>query len=349
MAANNTSETSTFQYSLPKYDTFNKPKKVKYGKLQIIFITLSVLVGVLFLVINIFFDGKSLNNLNRLFSGNQYDIGLYAFTPISNFLVGFCIAAASIAITVTSRNVLSGPTTLGFTPMIILANTATHMITIKEQASTAILYSLGLAFCFILITTNFLLTKGNVQGASFRPILISFAIGATVSAINIVVISQIEDLRRDFDSYVGFKPYPISLTRFLTSNILMVVVTIILFLLSSKLTVIKKDFILAKSLGIHVNLIYWTVAFSLVIITVSAIVLIGIIALIGVVINVIISALFKRMNVPSAMLYAGLFGSAVLSFSGYIAEFFAGSREIIIAILAIPAFVYVLFRRKGLK
>ncbi|MCV3743798.1 iron chelate uptake ABC transporter family permease subunit [Ureaplasma sp. ES3154-GEN] len=335
-----------FKFDLQKFED-SLCKKKHLNKWQIVLLIFTSVFAFLFLVINIFFDGKSLNNLELLFSSNPYDVGLYTFAPISNFIVGFCLSSASIAITVTTKNVLSGPTTLGFTPMIILANTSTFLISIEEKTITALLYVFSLLFCFALIATNFVLTKGNIQNAGFKPILISFAIGATVTAINIVVISQINDLKRDFATYVGFTVYPASLTKFLVSNILMIVTTIILFILSTRLNVIKKDFLLAKSLGIRVNLIYWMVAIGLVIITVSASMLIGIVALIGVVINIIINNIFKYSSITQQMFYAGLFGSVVLSFAGYFSEFLAGTREIVIAILAIPTFIYVLFKRKN--
>ncbi|WP_051675896.1 iron chelate uptake ABC transporter family permease subunit [Ureaplasma canigenitalium] len=325
---------------------YRKPKGTRFNYLQIFFITLSVILGFLFFIVNLFYDANILNNFDRLFSDNVYDVGLYVFNPISNYLVGFCLGASAYAVTVTSKNVLSGPTTLGFTPMLIVANTITYTLTIDAGYATASLYCLGLLFCFVLIITNFLLTKGNVHTQTFRPILISFAIGATVSAVNVVIITQIDDLRRQFSSFVGFTPYLITLDRFLTSNILMMIATVIIFLLSSRLTIIKKSYLLARSLGIKVNLVYWTVAISLVIVTVSSFILIGVIVLFGVVINVIVSSVFQRENVPRAMLFSGLFGAGILSFAGYVAEYFPGSREIIIVVLALPTFIYVLFRRK---
>jgi ferrichrome ABC transporter len=46
-------------------------------------------------------------------------------------------------------------------------------------------------------------------------------------------------------------------------------------------TIIAKDYLLAKSLGIKVNLIFWLTAFFAVVATVSSIILIGVLTLLG--------------------------------------------------------------------
>ncbi|EDU06137.1 iron ABC transporter permease [Ureaplasma urealyticum] len=327
--------------------TFSK-KGHRLKTKQIVFIVFLILFCSSFFLIDLFFTGNHLNDVKRMFENSSLSNSTYIFVPVANIIAGFSLGVGSISIQITSKNILSGPSTLGFTPMTILASTISFIITSSGVFSTVLVYCLGLIFSFVVIGVNFILVRSNFLENNFKPILVAFGIGALVTGINIVLIATHDNLKIvGWWRFIAINNTLINNYRMIVSSVLMVISTIILLFLSPYLNIIKKDYLLAKSLGIKVNLIYWLVAICVVIITISSSILLGIIALLGVIVGIITQTIFKKTHALLLMVLAGLFGSGILSFSSYINEYIPSAREMIICIFAVPVFAYILSKRKG--
>ncbi|WP_278999102.1 iron ABC transporter permease [Ureaplasma parvum] len=340
---------SSFLYfkKMHNLKSFNK-KRNRLKGIQIIFIVFLIIFCSLFFLIDLFFTGNHLNIIKRMFENSSLSNSTYIFVPVANIITGFSLGIGSISIQITSKNILAGPSTLGFTPMAILASTISFIITSSGIFSTILIYCLGLIFSFIIIGVNFILVRNNFLENSFKPILVAFGIGALVTGINIVLIATHDNLKIvGWWRFITINNTLINNYRMIVSSVLMIISTIILLFLSPYLNIIRKDYILAKSLGIKVNLIYWLVAICVVTITISSSILLGIIALLGVIVGIIIQTIFKKTHVLLLMILAGLFGSGILSFSSYINEYIPSAREMIICVFAIPVFAYILSKRKG--
>ncbi|MCV3743635.1 iron ABC transporter permease [Ureaplasma sp. ES3154-GEN] len=338
-----------YQFNNNKTNSINNQifyHKNKMRWYQILFISLISITSLIFFIINLLYIGKSLST-DYLQPENSIFFRYSVYPALITPLVGFSLGVGTIAIQITTKNDLSGPTTLGFTPTITLAIAISAVSTAEYIPNLLIRYLIGLALCSILILVNFILTKGKINNNGFKPILIAFAIGSIAVAINVILVTHSPNTVGRWASYLNVSSSNgVNVTQFGFSVFLLIIPTLIIMFLWKKIDIMKRDLMLARSLGIKVDLIYWVVAFCLVIITITAALSLGLIVFFGVVISIIVTRIFKHTNALLQMLITGLLGTMILNFGSWISEIQLGGIQIIIAIISLPVFIYILKRRK---
>ena len=177
--------------------------------------------------------------------------------------------------------------------------------------------------------------------------MIGFAINAIATGCNYLIIEYGNVSGMDALSWLKGSFGGVTKTNLYISMSLILFFLIILFSLIPQFNIIQKDYILAKSLGINVDLIYWIVAFCAIIITISSVFLVGGVVLMGVVVPHIVRMIFRTDDNKIVIPMSGIFGLFLLSMSNWMIKaisYYGVSLNIniLVAVLAIPVFILVL-------
>lgn len=220
-------------------------------------------------------------------------------------VAGIGIGVVGGALQATTRNELSGPTTLGFMPAVILG--IYIPIIASEFSNNPFWHSIGAKFLFailfalILLLINFLLTRStkNLKN-NYVPLLVGFSVGVIISVICIIVGNY--EVAIQNSGYLpngiwgGIQKVAYKLPYLEYGAPLVIVPTIIILCLSKYLNLVEKDPTLAKSMGVNIELIYWVVGIFVVIIVAACVLMIGSILLLAIVAPHLARKLFKTSN-----------------------------------------------------
>lgn len=304
--------------------------------------SLLIILSICVLICYCLFDGKELMNFKNIGEeineGSAPYIRKFIATPIAIFLSALTLSFSGYSMQVVSRNPLASPTTLGYLPAAILG------LAISKLAINQILYLpfiIGIVFASCLIVINFFLVKGNALEASFKPILVGFAIGGIITGINVLL----EDLVKDINIKItGFVEPPINFQwqQLCIGGPLIIVSSLANLFMAPYYTIIAKDYLLAKSLGIKVNLIFWLTAFFAVVATVSSIILIGVLTLLGMIAPHVARILNPKGNSFKQLLLSFVISLLLLTSSRWLINVYNQfDINLFSAIAALPVFAYI--------
>lgn len=273
--------------------------------------------------------------------GDEKAILYNVYPAITKIFVGVSVPVVGYAIQITTQNRLSSPSTLGFTPAGIIA-----YITVLALAPEMpwLIYVFGFLFTGLIILINFILQRQKDNNRSFKPVLIGFAISAAITSIGIiisVVKPNIVDASVIWTGNVSNTP---SWIKLYIAIPFIVTSTIILFALTPKLKIMQKDFLLAKSLGINTNAVYWVVSIVAGIITISTISISSPIILLGLIIPNIVRATFNKHNPLFVFSVSIIFTLALLEVSLFLTIQYRFGSNFLMAIIS--AFVLIFIMRK---
>ncbi|GAA5414726.1 iron chelate uptake ABC transporter family permease subunit [Ureaplasma ceti] len=326
----------------------NINRNVKQNWMITIFYTLFALLTILFFCIAVYYD----------FANHKWNSTYLESNLIMQFemtIAGVGIGVVGGALQATTRNDLSGPTTLGFMPAIILG--IYIPILANETSPSPFWSSIGAKFLFsiifgmVLLLINFLLTRRtkNLKN-NYVPLLVGFAIGVIIAVICTIVDNYNVAIQtsgytpngiwggvQKISYQVGFIEYGAPLT---------LIPAIIIVCLSKYLNLVEKDPTLAKSMGVNVELIYWVVGILSVIIIAANVLMVGSILLLAIVAPHVARKLFRTTNYLVILPFSILVCMMLLNLSNLVTEADTTIGINLVPILfCAPVFVVLLKKR----
>lgn len=263
---------------------------------------------------------------------------------LSSALCGFGISVAGAAMQGITRNDLAGPTTLGLLPAATLGVVIFQLFNLQGPY---IIFLLAILFCFLVILTNFVFLKLSANKTNdFKPILLGLILGAGISSINIIVSTTNINVTDQINNWIGSTTLGMSYDRLVICGPAIIVGCVLIFSCYKKLNIIEEDINKAISFGINVKLTYWIISIGTILITVSSVMLVGAIVIIGIVMPHLIRMIFKTRNYLHVITFSGLLTSMLIMFSVWINTRYSIGLNLFAVIVSTPIFIYLLFRRK---
>lgn len=305
------------------------------------------------LAILFFMIGSYYNFPNHQFNSTYSEQNL--ITEFEMTISGIGLGVVGGALQATTRNDLSGPTTLGFIPAIILGIyipiIAAGNSTNGFFNSVGAKFLFGILFAFLLLLVNFFLTrKTKNQKNNYAPLLVGFSIGVIISVICILLSNF--NLAIENSGYTpsgiwgGVQKINPNIQNIEYGAPLVLVPSLIIICLSRYLNIVEKDPLIAKSMGVNADLIYWVIGVLSVIIISSSMVMIGSILLLPIVAPHLARKLFKTVNYKIILPFSGLLCAMLLNLSYLVtqADTIIGINLVPILFCA-PIFIFLLKKR----
>ncbi|MGL4647409.1 MAG: iron ABC transporter permease [Mycoplasmoidaceae bacterium] len=290
------------------------------------------------ILISFFHSGFRFEGINQ----NDLENVLRTLVGLS---AGFSLAVSGAGMQAVTRNQLAGPTTLGFLPAATLGILIYYLI---GYDSISLMIFMAFLFALIILGINFLATKFTKNDyKSHKVILMGIILGALVSSISIVITQLVPKLNQTIIPWIGQIGLDYNWEKASYALPIILIGTLIIILFSNKLNIVENDPYLAKSLGINIDLIYWITGLASLLITVSSVILIGSLAMIGIVIPHLIRMMFKTRDYKIITPMAGLFCSTVIIFALLINSRWNIGITFFTSILSAPIFIYLVLRKKG--
>lgn len=312
------------------------------------FLLLSFLIfAIVIATINFFYDGHTWLSLKEVNNALEQTSPATFVYPIASIMCGFSMPMVGLCMQTTTRNQLAEPTTLGFFPLIITGMMVAEQVANARNLNVYWLnYIFAILFSVFVIGINFVVVKGKGNKQGFKAILIGFTISAVFTGVNYLIFEYAPSVTVQPLGWF-FQNIATNKQSFIISGVLMIISVGIMLFLSTRLAIIQRDWLLAKTLGIKVDLIYWVIAICSILITVSSMMIMGGIVLLGLVIPHIVRIISRSNNFNYLLVSSGILGIGLLSSSAMWFKASAVNINLLIAILAIPVlFAILLSRRK---
>lgn len=317
---------------------------LKGWKLFLVILSLSLL---LLLMIGLII-ARTFNNGGRWLSLNEIKPNHIFYTAqvlhqAACILAGVGIPIVGASMQVTTRNKLAEPTTLGFYPIIYMGLLLSQL-SVNNNGSD---YGFSLLLGLLVIGINFLILRGKASKQTFKSVLIGFAINAVITGCNYLIITY-SSAKGDPLAWLSGSFGTLTLNRiYISTGIILVFTTVLLFLIPY-FNIIQKDYIIAKTLGIKVDLIYWVVAVCAVLITVSSVLIIGGVVLLGIVVPHLIRITLRTEDNRVVLPLSAILGVFLLSMSSWMVDSISYNYgvnlniNLLVAIISIPIFFLIL-------
>lgn len=304
----------------------------------------SVFVSILLIAFIIIFIISILNNGLRFVVGDaQIIINETLLKTLCGFICGFGLTTAGAAMQSVTRNELAGPTTLGFMPAALIGIMIYQVIPIS---SPALMIFLAFIFSFIIFMISYLAIRMQKKyNKNYKIILIGVIIGAFITTISSVIITYVPQINQNILPWIGTITTNISWTNFYYCAPLILIGILLISIKIKTLNLIESDKELAKSLGVNYELTFWMVGIGSILITVSSVILIGSITMIGIVIPHLMRMLFRTKRYEVIIPLSGLFASTIVMFALWINSLYTLGLNIFTSVISTPLFLYIIFRR----
>lgn len=327
------------KYKNTKFNIKNKlPTKIKVGIFFIVLICLGVSLLSFFLDIRFgdvrFIDYSKFNDLY---------LTKWVLQPIGLMMAGIGLPAISCCLQITSRNQLAEPTTLGFYPIILLS-----LIVTKLTLSTLWVELIsGFGFCLVIALINLLLSRQSIYKSNFKLVLIGFCLNGMFTGINWIIVSykNISGIN-PLDWLLGGTSYTLTENNIIICSSIIIVCVLIIFILIPYLNIIQKDILLAKTLGVNVEAVFWIVGILSVFIVVSSIMIAGYVMLIGLVAPHFFRIIFKTNNTKIIIPLSSIFGMFVLLSANMLRNGTNVNINLLPGIMCIPILFMLLLGKK---
>lgn len=300
-----------------------------------------------FSIFTLFHNGLEFVNLSDIVDKTL----LYTLTAI---ITGFGISFVGCSMQSITRNELAGPTTLGFLPASSLGILVYNIIDFNKilpNASPIQLFPFMLLFSFlfsfIILVINLITMKSKINYTSKnRMILVGLILSMLVTTISSMLVALIPKINATIVPLIGIIDINITWDRASYVFPLITIFSLIILSQSNKLNIIQKNYLLAKTLGININLVNWICGISSLIIVSSSVSLIGSITLIGIVIPHLTRMIFKTTNNWAILPVSGFISSTLLIIALWINRLFTFGVNFFLAIVLLPLFIYLIIRKK---
>ena len=284
------------------------------------------------------------NNGFKFTSDGKEILEFTLLKTLIGLLCGFGLTTAGCAMQGITRNDLAGPTTMGLIPAASLGILIYQLI---NFVSVPIKILLSLVFSFLIFLVNFFTMKYQNNGSkNYKLILIGIIFGALLTTISTIITSLVPYINQTIISWIGLVDIEINWENFIYCGPLVLLGILIISFLSKNLNIIENDYALAKSLGLNVELTLWLTGIGTIFITVSSVIMVGSITMIGIVIPHLVRMLFKTRNYKFIIPVSGFISSTILIFSLWINARYSLGLNLFSTIVSVPLFLYIIFRDK---
>lgn len=263
----------------------------------------------------------------------------------SAVFVGFGLAIAGCGMQGVTRNELSGPTTLGLLPAATLGIIIAEALKLKE---IYYVFIFGFVISFIVIGINFISLKIRAYNTNnFKSVLIGLILGALLSSISLIITTLFPYISEKVNFWIGStSSNNYTWERFTYSGPFIILGSIMIFSMQKKLNIIEKDISIALTLGINVKMVYWIIGIATVLISISSVLLLGSIAIIGIVIPHVCRLLLKTKDYRWIMPISGLMSATILMFAVLMNVMFQFGISLFTVITFAPIFILIMFKKK---
>lgn len=265
----------------------------------------------------------------------------------SSAIVGFGLAVAGCGMQGVTRNDLSGPTTMGLLPASTFGIIVAQALGLNQ---VYFIFIFGLLFCILILMINFLSTKiKGYQSNNFKTILVGLILGALLTSLGILVKTIFPIVTENIVMWIGGTTSNYTWERFSYAAPSILIGVILILLVQNKLNIIEKDLSLAVSLGINIKFVYWIVGIACVLISVSSILLIGSVVIIGIVIPHICRMILRTRDYRWLIPTSGFLTAAILEFATLMDVMFQLGITLFTVVIFVPIFIFLAVRNKGGK
>lgn len=311
-------------------------------KLTIIIVTLLIFFSIFIaLLLKYPFSGST-----NIFNDPKKVIDTNLLPLLVGFVSGFSLSVAGCAMQGVSRNSLSGPTTLGFMPIATLGIFVVQVLNLKNI--TFLFYLFAFITSFIALAVNFLTIRKDSN--SYKTVLVGLIFGAFVSSLIAILqtffTTQFEVVniwigQTQLNYYLGSFKYE----RLIYSTIFTFIGFMLIIFYSKKLNIIENNLTLALSLGINIKVVYWIMGIASVLLTISAVNLVGSLVIIGIVIPHLTRMILGTKNYYMVTPMSGLITGTIVMIAMYVHSILGLGLNIYAVIISVPIFIYMILKR----
>lgn len=319
------------------FSFLNNRKKLKLWR--VIFFTILFILFVLMSLISL------LNNGYRFIANDsQVILKVTLIKTLIGMICGFGLTTAGAAMQSVTKNDLAGPTTMGFMPAATLGIMIYQII---QFPSIPLMIFMAFVFALLVFLINYLsLRFQNDYGKGYKMILIGVIIGAFITTISSIITTYVPIINQTILPWIGTITTNISWENFIYCAPLILLGIVLITLKIKTLNVIENDKQLANCLGVNYELTFWVVGIGSILITVSSVILIGSVTMIGVVIPHLVRMLFRTKNYKIVIPVSGILSSTIIMFSLWINSLYTLGLNLFATAISTPLFLYIIFRRK---
>lgn len=265
----------------------------------------------------------------------------------SSAIVGFGLAVAGCGMQGVTRNDLSGPTTMGLLPAATFGIMVSQAIGLSQVYS---IYLFGIGFCFLILLINFATTKiTGYNSNNFKTILVGLILGSLLTSLGILLKIIFPLITESIVMWIGGTSSNYTWERFYYAAPSILVGIFLIILVQNKLNIIEKDVSLAISLGINIKLVYWIVGIACVLISISSILLLGSVVVIGIVIPHICRMILRTRDYRWLIPTSGFLTAFILEFATLMNVMFQLGITLFTVVIFVPIFILLAIRKKGGK
>lgn len=259
-------------------------------------------------------------------------------------ICGYGLTSAGCAMQSITKNDLAGPTTLGYMPAATLGIVVFDIIQIP---SIPLKIFLSFCFAFISFLVTFLTLRFQKKNTnkSYKIILIGIIIGALLTTISSIITTYSPLISQTILPWIGTININISWDYFQYCAPLILIGILLIAYKTKTLNIIESGEVLSKSLGVNYELTFWIAGIGVILITVSSVVMIGSVTMLGIVLPHLIRMIFKTRNYKFIIPVSGILSALIIMFSLWINSKYTLGLNIFSAIASVPIFIYIVFRR----
>lgn len=288
------------------------------------------------------------NNTTNIFNDPFRVIDTNLLPLLVGFVSGFALSVAGSAMQGVSRNSLAGPTTLGFMPVATLGIFLVQVLDLKNI--TIMFYLFSFIASFIALGVNFLTIRKNSNG--YKMVLVGLIFGAFISSFTAIIqtlfTTQFEVVniwigQTQLNYFLGSFKYE----RLIYSTVFTLIGFVLVIVYSKKLNIIENNLTLALSLGINVKRVYWIMGIASVLLTISAVNLVGSLVIIGIVIPHLTRMILGTKNYYMVTPVSGILTGTIIMIAMYINSIAGLGLNLYAVIISVPIFIYMIMKRNG--
>lgn len=221
----------------------------------------------------------------------------YFFNWISVLITSIFIPLSGMGLQYTTKNDLSGPTTLGFLPITTTGAIIFLFVDkiIQKENMIFLQYLFSILISLIVFFLIYFISKKNPKNKQLV-IVVGLLIGILFGSINSLIIFLFPQYIISYSALLGQTTIYYDWNRFYVSVPIMIVGALILLINGKKLNIYRNDENLATSLGINKTLLYWTSILGSTLISIGSTFLIGSILGLAIVIPYVAKKILNNSN-----------------------------------------------------